>query len=1380
MMSYFTLLKNICIFLLFLQVNSVIAATVSVRVSEDRDDAEERGTAPGRVTRTNTVLELNYDASIRQVIGLRFQSVAIPQGATINSAYVEFEADSTDSGTTNLVIYGEDVDDAPQFVNSRGNISDRTKTAASVNWAVPSWSTVSAKEQSVDMASIIQEIVNRGGWSSGNSMVIIIEPGVGCVSNSCQREAESFSGEPANAPLLVIDYTVVPPPPPPPPVPLAYFAMDELVWDGTADEVVDSSGNNNHGVRVGSANTVDPGQVCRGGDIPFNTTNAAQDAIDTGLDVDADIGPIGTISFWYNSDNIWNGGGSRMLFDASTTNNNKYFFLVLQSNGRLAFRLEDSADRDFSTTTFTQPFAAGTWQHIAATWDLSNDQIAIYVNGVLAAGNTINSTGRLRRLGTLYLGDNRSTYHPSGTASSANGVLDEVRIYDVVQTASEIQADMNATHACSPPVICGVFADNFSSSSYANNDGTANFAGGWDEFEGTSVTVPEAVPDPTSGHVQVTGGRLQIDNYSPESGNQPGAERQLDLSAYTSATLSFDFQTTGGVEADDSILVRASSDGGSNWTVLENITGIGDTSGSRSYDLTPYISANTKIGFRMSSTINSGACCYGGVGETITFDNINISTCLADHLSINHDGTAVNCQAENITLSAHDSSHVVDGTYTGTVNLTTSTNHGDWAYVSGGNAANLTNSGNGAATYTFDGSEGGTVDLSLKNTFAETISIDVTDGSVTETSGAATMADDPNLVYAAAGFQFLADSVANDIGTQIAGKASDAGYGNQTLELQAIRTGPTGACEAALDGNVNIGLGFECENADTCQRDMYIGATSPATPVTGTDTDVVTPIAYTNVLLDFGDATDTTASFVLNYPDAGQVKLSAQHTLTPSNETITGSSNSFVSRPLGFVVAATGNPAANSAAGDTYRRASEDFTVTVAGALWNAAADSDDNGIPDNHDDTDPSNNDDLSGNSVTLDSTVYTGTPNFGQEGEEVLLSADLILPSLVPNDGDFNGGTTISSFTSGGGSTATAEFDDVGIIEIKAAINDSNYLGIGMPETANMLSRSGYVGRFYPHHFALNNSFIVNRSDVTGGVTSMFTYMDENFQVLYMLTAQNEDNGTTENYTTAGGFAFLDTAGELNYGAVDTVTPTALTGRLTTGTPIISWVGGVLNITDTMSIDRDMIPDGPYTLTNIGIAPTDDDMVPLNTFDIDVDGDTTNDRGRIGTTDVRFGRMNIQNAHGSELVALNVPFQAEFFDGAGFVVNPLDNLTAFTMANLTLSNAVEMVGETDGDILVQPGRTSVGTIANNPLVNGDTELSFCPPGNPACNPTPGASGHIDINVDVSAYSYLQYDWDDTDGNNDGPYDDNPPTARITFGIYRGNPKHIYIRELY
>nr|NIM50710.1 hypothetical protein [Gemmatimonadales bacterium] len=184
-------------------------SVVEVQVASSSDDAEER--VDGSVSLSSSDLELVYDGGGDQVVGMRFNGVSIPPGATISKAYVQFEADGTHSGPTSLTIQGEDVDNALTFDSVSGNISSRPRTSAAVAWLPNPWTTVGEAgpdQQTPDIASVIQEIVNRTGWSDGNSVVIII-------TGTGERAAASYNGDPAGAPVLHVEYTTGPPNEPP-------------------------------------------------------------------------------------------------------------------------------------------------------------------------------------------------------------------------------------------------------------------------------------------------------------------------------------------------------------------------------------------------------------------------------------------------------------------------------------------------------------------------------------------------------------------------------------------------------------------------------------------------------------------------------------------------------------------------------------------------------------------------------------------------------------------------------------------------------------------------------------------------------------------------------------------------------------------------------------------------------------------------------------------------------------------------------------------------------------------------------------------------------------------------------------------------------------
>ncbi|HYW79179.1 MAG TPA: cadherin-like domain-containing protein, partial [Thermoguttaceae bacterium] len=186
-------------------------AVVESRVSSSSDDAEEA--ASGTMKVTSSDLELVYSGSDQQ-IGMRFNNLAIPQGATITNAYIQFQVDETKGVDTALTIRGEDTSHAAAFGTSKYNISSRSTTAASVAWAPVPWDTVGeagADQRTPDLASIIQEIVDRSDWSVGNSMAMII-------TGTGERVAESYNGDSDGAPLLRVEYTTDGSTPPPVPV----------------------------------------------------------------------------------------------------------------------------------------------------------------------------------------------------------------------------------------------------------------------------------------------------------------------------------------------------------------------------------------------------------------------------------------------------------------------------------------------------------------------------------------------------------------------------------------------------------------------------------------------------------------------------------------------------------------------------------------------------------------------------------------------------------------------------------------------------------------------------------------------------------------------------------------------------------------------------------------------------------------------------------------------------------------------------------------------------------------------------------------------------------------------------------------------------------
>ncbi|MEW6676829.1 MAG: LamG domain-containing protein [Pseudomonadota bacterium] len=248
----------------------------------------------------------------------------------------------------------------------------------------------------------------------------------------------------------------------------AFYAFEDAAWNGASQEVFDRSSNDRHGTRVGNAQVTSAGQVCQGASIPANTSSASIDAINTAFDLDATLGSQGALTFWYKSNANWSSSGAKdaQLADATTTSN-RWFFLAKDNNGRIRLVLTDSAGTTVNVETANNSYSANTWVHVAATWSLNSGTnqtvLRIYLNGSLVISRNVTTTGTLHgAISTLYLGDNRSTViktsgSDKGTANSANGTLDEVRLYNYEVSSAQVIADMNATHGCALDIRVGGF-----------------------------------------------------------------------------------------------------------------------------------------------------------------------------------------------------------------------------------------------------------------------------------------------------------------------------------------------------------------------------------------------------------------------------------------------------------------------------------------------------------------------------------------------------------------------------------------------------------------------------------------------------------------------------------------------------------------------------------------------------------------------------------------------------------------------------------------------------------------------------------------------------------------------------------------------------------
>lgn len=172
-------------------------------IATGSDDTEEN-LSSGSINTTSTDVEMPYDGSNNQLVGLRFRGLLIPRNATVTSAKLTFEVDENASGSSSMYIQA-DANPTPSVLSSnRYNLSSRSRTSARVNWNNVASLPVNEKISTPDVSPIVQEIINKSAWSSGNDMVFLFSR----KSGNGRRTYESYNGEAVAAPSLKISYRV--------------------------------------------------------------------------------------------------------------------------------------------------------------------------------------------------------------------------------------------------------------------------------------------------------------------------------------------------------------------------------------------------------------------------------------------------------------------------------------------------------------------------------------------------------------------------------------------------------------------------------------------------------------------------------------------------------------------------------------------------------------------------------------------------------------------------------------------------------------------------------------------------------------------------------------------------------------------------------------------------------------------------------------------------------------------------------------------------------------------------------------------------------------------------------------------------------------------
>ena len=169
----------------------VVATAVATAPGDDAEEEVDRGT----VSLDSVDLEL-VDDDEPQLVGIRFPGLNVPTGARIVRAWIQLTADSEEAppADAHLEIRAEAIKDAPPFAEVARDVSRRSLTERSVTWDPPTWFDPDDRtdaQRTPDLAPVVQEVVDRPGWSPGNALAVVIS------GNGTRTAAAAGSDRPA-------------------------------------------------------------------------------------------------------------------------------------------------------------------------------------------------------------------------------------------------------------------------------------------------------------------------------------------------------------------------------------------------------------------------------------------------------------------------------------------------------------------------------------------------------------------------------------------------------------------------------------------------------------------------------------------------------------------------------------------------------------------------------------------------------------------------------------------------------------------------------------------------------------------------------------------------------------------------------------------------------------------------------------------------------------------------------------------------------------------------------------------------------------------------------------------------------------------------------
>ncbi|RQO55316.1 hypothetical protein DBR47_20790 [Paucibacter sp. KBW04] len=745
------------------------------------------------------------------------------------------------------------------------------------------------------------------------------------------------------------------------------------------------------------------------------------------------------------------------------------------------------------------------------------------------------------------------------------------------------------------------------------------------------------------------------------------------------------------------------------------------------------------------------------------------SACVATVASfvVSSTASASTCSPKSFSITAKDASGNTLTGYTGTVSLSTSTNRGDFSSGSPSPAGTLTpgTANTGRASYSFAAGDAGVVNLQLTHGLAQNLTISVQDSSLSAAVGSSGTIQ----------FRDTAFVWSEDLSNKISGSNIVVAGRNHDLQVALWKKDSvTGNCAIASDYNGS-------RNLKLWRTDSGGPWTAPAISSPALTIPAARPASNNLLNTNFSNGV---ASLSLTTSDIGKYALNLDDdSLLYAATTISGGLGPLTVRPFALVVSGlslggVNNPAGSQASDAKFGAAGASFSATLGAYRWSSTADAGSDGQVDSGASLAQVTAGGLApsySSAIALSPLSGSQTPSIG------------VLGSLSNSSGS---NPSIGGFSGGQVTVNDLKYSEVGSFALNTSGVVQNFLGTaGLNLDATVFAgtvQNKRVGRFVPAGFVASNAVLTHRQAASCSPASVFSYLGEDFKIAFTLTAQNAQGATTQNYTDV--FAKQDLS-VLNLAGIQGSTPFKTGGRLVSSSSG-TWSLGQASPILVARVSRASTPDGPFASANFGIAPVDADSVGMRSFDLDTDSPANgNDRSALKTAaapllpmpvPLRFGQLRLQNAIGPATRDLYLPLQAQYWNGTNFITNTDDSCTSIDSKTVNFGNYRKTLAVGDGSLIsktyqLNKGTTSLGLSRPGGGRSGslDVALSLNTLSDQSClqtwSPSPAASA-------TASLAYLQGAWC---GANPPSYVKDP-SARATFGLFRGSDSLIYQRENY